>query len=53
DLDLPLECAGSFKCESLGISLFEKMIGQDQTTLMGLPMIQLCQILRQLNLQIP
>ncbi|HCW4011809.1 TPA: septum formation protein Maf, partial [Acinetobacter baumannii] len=26
---------------------------QDQTTLMGLPMIQLCQILRQLNLQIP
>ncbi|EPR2587083.1 Maf family protein [Acinetobacter baumannii] len=53
DLDLPLECAGSFKCESLGISLFEKMIGQDQTTLMGLPMIQLCQFLRQLNLQIP
>lgn len=53
DLDLPLQCAGSFKCESLGISLFEKMIGQDQTTLMGLPMIQLCQILRQLNLQIP
>ncbi|MEQ1135103.1 Maf family protein [Acinetobacter seifertii] len=53
ELDKPLHCAGSFKCESLGISLFEKMIGQDQTTLMGLPMIQLCQILRQLELQIP
>ncbi|MEQ1065734.1 Maf family protein [Acinetobacter sp. XH1741] len=52
-IDHPLHCAGSFKCESLGISLFEKMIGQDQTTLMGLPMIQLCQILRQLELQIP
>lgn len=52
-LDQPLHCAGSFKCESLGISLFEKMIGQDQTTLMGLPMIQLCHILRQLDLQIP
>lgn len=52
-LDQPLHCAGSFKCESLGISLFEKMIGQDQTTLMGLPMIQLCHILRQLELQIP
>ena len=52
-LDQPLYCAGSFKCESLGISLFEKMIGQDQTTLMGLPMIQLCHILRQLDLQIP
>ncbi|MGK9155258.1 Maf family protein [Acinetobacter radioresistens] len=53
ELDQPLHCAGSFKCESLGISLFEKMTGNDQTTLMGLPMIQLCQILRQLDFQIP
>ncbi|ERS00028.1 septum formation protein Maf, partial [Acinetobacter sp. COS3] len=34
DIDQPLHCAGSFKCESLGISLFEKMQGDDQTTLM-------------------
>ena len=53
DIDQPLHCAGSFKCESLGISLFEKMIGDDQTTLMGLPMIQLCQILRQLGMNVP
>ncbi|EOR08477.1 Maf family protein [Acinetobacter tandoii] len=52
-IDQPLHCAGSFKCESLGISLFEQMIGHDQTTLMGLPMIQLCQILRQLNILVP
>lgn len=52
-IDQPLHCAGSFKCESLGISLFEQMIGQDQTTLMGMPMIQLCQILRQLNILVP
>jgi MAF protein len=51
--DLPLQCAGSFKCESLGISLFEQMIGQDQTTLMGMPMIQLCGILRKFNLNLP
>ena len=51
--DQHLHCAGSFKCESLGISLFEQMIGQDQTTLMGMPMIQLCKILRKLNLQLP
>lgn len=51
--DQPLHCAGSFKCESLGISLFASMTGQDQTTLMGLPMIQLCTLLRQLNIQIP
>ena len=51
--DQPLHCAGSFKCESLGISLFEQMIGQDQTTLMGMPMIQLCNILRELNIVLP
>ncbi|MHA3048936.1 Maf family protein [Acinetobacter sp. ANC 4641] len=51
--DQPLHCAGSFKCESLGISLFASMTGQDQTTLMGLPMIQLCTLLRQLHIQIP
>lgn len=51
--DQPLHCAGSFKCESLGISLFEQMIGQDQTTLMGMPMIQLCQILRKFGIQLP
>lgn len=52
-IEQPLYCAGSFKCESLGISLFEQMIGHDQTTLMGMPMIQLCQILRQLNILVP
>ena len=52
-LDAPLHCAGSFKCESLGISLFEKMHGNDQTTLMGLPMIQLCKILREFGLSVP
>ncbi|HBO72137.1 MAG TPA: septum formation protein Maf [Acinetobacter sp.] len=53
DIDNPLHCAGSFKCESLGISLFEKMQGDDQTTLMGLPMIQLCKILRKFELSAP
>lgn len=53
EIDQPLHCAGSFKCESLGISLFEKMVGDDQTTLMGLPMIQLCKILRQFGINTP
>ena len=53
EIDQPLHCAGSFKCESLGISLFEKMVGDDQTTLMGLPMIQLCKILRQFGINVP
>ena len=53
EIDQPLHCAGSFKCESLGISLFEKMVGDDQTTLMGIPMIQLCKILRQFGINVP
>ncbi|MEC8886335.1 MAG: nucleoside triphosphate pyrophosphatase [Pseudomonadota bacterium] len=52
-IDQPLHCAGSFKGESLGISLFEWLKGDDYTALMGLPMIQLCSVLRQLNIQIP
>lgn len=52
-LEQPLYCAGSFKCEGLGISLFEHMMGQDQTTLMGMPMIQLCHILRELKVLVP
>lgn len=51
--DQPFYCAGSFKCESLGISLFESMHGHDQTTLMGLPMIQLCHILRKFGIKTP
>jgi predicted house-cleaning NTP pyrophosphatase (Maf/HAM1 superfamily) len=53
EVEQPLMCAGSFKCESLGISLFEQMMGQDQTTLMGMPMIQLCHILRELKVLVP
>lgn len=52
-LDQPLHCAGSFKGESLGISLFEWLKGDDYTALMGLPMIEMCSILRQLNIQMP
>lgn len=40
-----LECAGSFKAEGLGIRLFEKMAGNDPTSLQGLPLIRLCDFL--------
>jgi len=42
----PLHCAGSFKCEGLGIALFERLEGRDPNTLIGLPLIVLCQMLR-------
>lgn len=52
-IDQPLHCAGSFKGESLGISLFEWLKGDDYTALMGLPIIQLCAVLRQLGVRAP
>ena len=42
----PWNCAGSFKSEGLGIALFEKLEGRDPNTLVGLPLIALCQMLR-------
>lgn len=42
----PLQCAGSFKSEGLGITLFERLEGRDPNTLVGLPLIALCQMLR-------
>ena len=42
----PLDCAGSFKCEGLGIALFERMEGDDPNSLIGLPLIRLIDMLR-------
>ncbi|MCZ2720233.1 Maf family protein [Marinomonas sp. 15G1-11] len=45
-LESPLDCAGSFKCEGLGVTLFHKMEGDDPTSLVGLPLIALSRLLR-------
>mgnify|MGYP000082389618 FL=1 len=42
----PLDCAGSFKSEGLGITLFDRLSGRDPNTLVGLPLIALCDMLR-------
>ncbi len=39
--DLPLDCAGSYKLETKGIKLFEKIEMDDHTSIIGLPLIQL------------
>lgn len=41
----PYDCAGSFKSEGLGISLFKKMEGNDPNALIGLPLITLIDML--------
>lgn len=43
--ETPYNCAGSFKSEAFGISLFERMIGDDPNSLIGLPLIQLIKML--------
>lgn len=53
DTDDPLYCAGSFKVESLGISLFEEVRSDDPTALMGLPLIALCRALREAGWAFP
>jgi len=50
ETEQPLDCAGSFKSEGLGISLFENMHGDDPTALIGLPLIRLSQWLEPLKL---
>ncbi|HOP39737.1 MAG TPA: Maf family protein [Geobacteraceae bacterium] len=42
----PLNCAGSFMIEGLGIALMEKLEGEDFTALIGLPLIRLVAMLR-------
>ena len=44
-LEKPYDCAGSFKAEGLGISLFTKLSGDDPNSLIGLPLIRLIEML--------
>lgn len=43
----PLDCAGGFKVEGLGIALFERVENEDPTALIGLPLIRLARMLRE------
>ena len=49
----PYQCAGSAKAEGLGISLISRMQGDDPNALIGLPLILLVSMLRNLGVQIP
>ena len=51
--DSPLDCAGGFKAESLGISLFDSIESADPTGLTGLPLIWLCGALRRAGIPVP
>jgi septum formation protein len=53
DAEQPLDCAGSFKSEGLGISLFEHIESRDPTALVGLPLIGLSRMLRDAGFVLP
>lgn len=49
----PYDCSASAKAEALGISLLRRMEGDDPTALIGLPLIALCEMLRQRGVVVP
>ena len=51
--DVPLDCAGSFKSESGGISLMNAMRSDDPTAIVGLPLICISKALRQAGYKVP
>ena len=53
EAESPLDCAGSFKCEGLGIALFEAIETRDPSALIGLPLIALARMLRHCGYQLP
>jgi len=53
DTEQPLECAGSFKSEGLGIALFDAIDNRDPTALIGLPLIATARLLRQAGFNLP
>jgi septum formation protein len=46
----PYDCAGSAKCETLGIALLDAIDSDDPTALIGLPLIRTCRLLREAGL---
>ncbi len=51
--DQPLNCAGSYKLEAAGISLFDRIDSDDHSAITGLPLLFVCKILRQLGVKLP
>ena len=50
--DLPIGCAGGYKIESLGITLFESIQTKDHHSIVGLPLLALTRFLRELGFRL-
>ena len=52
-VEMPIDCAGGFKSEGLGISLCESIDSGDPSALIGLPLIRLSSVLREVGFELP
>ena len=50
--DQPLDCAGSYKVEGLGITLMSAIEGEDFTAITGLPLIAVTRMLSEHGLEV-
>ncbi len=53
ELDQPFDCAGSFRSEANGPALLKRMSSDDPTAIMGLPLVELAEGLRQGGVSLP
>ncbi len=51
--DKPLDCAGAFRSEALGIGLLQSMQSDDPASIVGLPLIRIAEALRQFGISVP
>lgn len=53
DIEQPLKCAGSFKSEGLGVTLFKQIDSRDPNALIGLPLMALTDIFYEMGFALP
>ncbi|HZF49494.1 MAG TPA: nucleoside triphosphate pyrophosphatase [Polyangiaceae bacterium] len=51
-LDRPLDCAGSYRVEALGIALFDRLSGDDFTAIIGLPLTRVVALLDRFGVRV-
>jgi MAF protein len=51
-IEQPYDCAGSFKCEGLGVALFKSLDGRDPNTLIGLPLMALMDLFSNMSVDL-
>ncbi len=53
EADQPLDCAGSYKLEARGVTLFSAIRSADHSAIQGLPLLALCELLRAEGVALP